>query len=235
MLTTLTRQQARQVDRLAIEALGIPGVVLMENAGRNAAEIILKQLNIPRARQGHDAQVAILCGGGNNGGDGYVIARHLHNHGVSVTIYTAIDPSGLTGDAVTHHAICRHMGLDIRRVTTPQELDRQAPSWIAAYGVVDALLGTGFSGSVRDHLGSVIERCNEAKDHGAKVTAIDVPSGLDCDTGQPSNATIRADLTVTFIAHKAGFTQTCAKPYVGKVIVADIGAPPQLLDQVLSE
>jgi len=96
--------------------------------------------------------------------------------------------------------------------------------------VVDALLGTGFRGEVRAHLADVIERCNALA--GPKVVAIDLPSGLDCDTGQPSNATIQADVTVTFVAPKVGFDAPGATRYTGRVVVADIGTPPSLIDRV---
>ncbi len=264
---TLTRQQVRQVDRLAIEALGIPGVVLMENAGRNATRVILdlirnnlglyqsrSGLRGPvRPRQGNlgrfcdsdaansypmgitpdSARVVVLAGSGNNGGDGYVIARHLHNQAVGVAIYTTADPAQLKGDAAINHAICDKMGLAIHRVGHGQALADQAAAWGRAHVVVDALLGTGFMGSIRPALAKVIESCNTLR--GPKVVAIDIPSGLDCDTGRPSNATIRADLTVTFVATKPGLANPAAQAYVGQVVVVDIGCPPQLIREVLGQ
>jgi len=228
----LTRQQVRQVDRLAVEVLGIPGIVLMENAGRNAAvaivDLLAKQCNLAV----NQAQVAILCGGGNNAGDGYVIARHLRNAGASVTVYAFKDPRKLTGDAGVNHHICAQMGVSIYSIATPEQLAAQAPNWAKAHVVVDALLGTGFTGAVRADLAGVIQRCNDLS--GPKIVAVDVPSGLDCNTGQPSNATIQADMTVTFVASKTGFVADEALPYVGEVIVADIGTPPKLIDQVIA-
>ncbi len=233
-MVTLTRQQVREVDRLAIQELGIPGVVLMENAGRNAAGIVLQRLEERSAQTGQLGTVSVVCGGGNNGGDGYVIARHLHNRGVEVKIYAITDPATLSGDAAVHHRICEKMRMLIEPITTQTQLLDTATSWGRAPVLVDALLGTGFQGAVRDHPAAVITAVNGVKTkYGTWILAIDVPSGLDCDTGLPSNATVRADATVTFVASKSGFTNPAARPYTGRVHIADVGAPPGLIDRVL--
>lgn len=221
-MTALTRKQARQVDRDAIEHLGVPGIVLMENAGRNAASLILDLL-AQRSPAASDGRVVIVCGGGNNGGDGYVIARHLHNAGVDICLAAATPPAKITGDAAINHRICANLGLAIEPVLDQDTLDRQAKAWSKCDLVVDALLGTGFEGQVRPHMAAIINRINRLD--GPMVVAIDVPSGLDCDTGQPSNATVRADVTITFVAAKIGFEQPAAAAWLGKVHVADIGIP----------
>lgn len=232
-MQALTREQVRQVDRLAIQELGIPGVVLMENAGCRAAEVVLDVLRDRCGLEPEAGRVVVLCGGGNNGGDGYVIARHLHNQGVAVTVFGVTDPARLTGDAAVNHSICEKMGLAVCRIDSDEQLHGAAQAWSDAHIVVDALLGIGFTGTVRPQMAAVIERCNAVE--GPKIVAVDVPSGLDCDTGQPSNAMIRADVTVTFVAPKPGFGMASARPYVGEVIVADIGVPPALIDRVLSQ
>ncbi len=226
----LSRDQVRQVDRLAIEKLGISGLVLMENAGRQAADVVLELLRDIRRLPPSQARVAVLVGGGNNGGDGYVIARHLHNHGVTVALFAASDPVTLKGDAAVNHGICMKMSLSVRSIISHRHLAAESPAWANAHLIVDALLGTGFVGKVRPHMASVIQRCNALA--GPLVVAVDVPSGLDCDTGQPSNATIRAHCTVTFVAQKQGFVAPGASDYTGRVIVADIGAPPTLVERV---
>jgi len=231
IMLTLTREQVRQIDRLAIEELGIPGVVLMENAGRNAAEVVLDMIESELQMVAQDAKVAILCGGGNNGGDGYVIARHLSNAGVRV-VACAIKPiDDLTGDAAVHARVAERMGL-VKPCAGPEllhgELDALGPNI-----VVDALLGTGFEGQVRDDLAAVIDICNALREAGASVVAVDVPSGLDCDTGEPANATVAADVTVTFVAVKSGFAQPAAEAWVGRVVPVDIGTPPSLIGRVL--
>ena len=225
----LSRDQVRRIDQVAIERYGIPGVVLMENAGRNASAVILEDLR-ERLITPEKARVAILCGGGNNGGDGYVIARHLHNNGCAVTLYTAVDPAKLTGDAAINHAIAAKMNLPLRRMTTQAEFTASANELEHADVLVDALLGTGFRGEVRPELAAIIAHCNTLHASGHRVVAIDVPSGLDCDSGAPSNATIVADATVTFVAQKRGFLAKPAQEFLGKVVVADIGAPKELIN-----
>ncbi len=222
----LTRNQIRRVDKLAIDRYGIAGCVLMENAGRNAAELI-------RGVYGSDCSVFILCGPGNNGGDGCVIARHLHNSGARVSLLVTGEPARMSPDMLANFKIIQAMSLPLR----------VAPGWqdqhesVAAVGpdqvVIDALLGTGFTGEVRSPTSLLIEAVNSAAKRG--VVAIDVPSGLDCDTGRPSNATIRADLTITFVATKTGLTKPEASSYVGRVEVADIGVPRELVVEIADE
>lgn len=226
MSLTLTRNQVRRVDQLAIERYGIAGIVLMENAGRNAADVI-------RDVFGPTGTAVICCGTGNNGGDGCVIARHLHNAGWTVSLLLAGDPSRCTPDTTTNLGIVRAMEIEL--VETPEAdeqsavLRRVKPDGI----IVDALLGTGFHGDVRSPTAELIQTINSIPKR--SVVAVDVPSGLDCDTGAASNATIRAELTVTFVASKVGFAVSAARPFVGRVEVVDIGAPRELIDEVAAE
>lgn len=221
----LSRQQIRQIDRLAIEQIGIPSVVLMENAGRHCAEAALQLL-----AESKQPRVCVVCGRGNNGGDGFVVARHLHNRGVQVVVLMAAEPGELAGDARINHQIVQNMSLPVRPVRTAEQLADQQATLRSSDVIVDALLGTGFSGQVRQPLDRIIQAINAASR--PKVLAVDVPSGLDCDTGQPAQACIRADLTVTFVARKIGFDRPPAPDYLGQVVVADIGAPPELVEQV---
>ncbi|MFN3167624.1 MAG: NAD(P)H-hydrate epimerase [Phycisphaeraceae bacterium] len=231
----LSRDQSRRVDQLAIERLGIPGVVLMENAGINATDIAAGVLE---AVGGNKA--AIVCGGGNNGGDGLVIARHLRNAGRTVVVYLAADPATLKGDAKINFDICQHMGVKLMRVDDAQSLAEQSPHWSSADVLIDALLGTGFEASrgLRPHAAAVIEAMNNASaprragGDGPLVLAVDVPSGLDCDSGQASEPTVIADATATFVARKRGFEAEPARAYLGEVFVAGIGVPPSLVDEV---
>jgi len=246
-MPTVTREQARRIDKLAMQDLGIPGVVLMENAGLNALAAIDRFM----AEQGKELRRAVIfCGGGNNGGDGYVIARHLHNRGTSVQIIAHKPTDQLTGDAAIHATICRNMNLDIQpapkipsTLSTPDPNSSSISSFLnfqlssfspAPSIIIDALLGTGFRGQLRPDMLALIQAINatKSKPHAPKIVALDLPSGLDCDTGHPAQATIRADLTVTFVAAKQGFTNPAAQPYLGQVVVADIGTPPDILDRV---
>jgi len=216
----VTRAQIREVDRRAIEVYGIPGVVLMENAGRGATEIILARWSDPAET------LAIPCGGGNNGGDGFVIARHAVNTGRAATIILCRDPDTLTGDAAVHYRIARCMGIPM------VGLDELDAALADARIVVDAMLGTGFSGRVRSPLDAAIDSINA---HDGVTVAIDVPSGLDCDTGQAEGPAIRADLTITFVAPKIGFAVPGAAELTGEVVVTGIGAPHNLIEECIEE
>lgn len=222
MSAVLTRAQVRLVDQLAVERYGLSGLVLMENAGRNAAEII-------RRVYGEVGRAVILCGSGNNGGDGCVIGRHLHNAGWSVWLMVTADESRMTPDTLANFKIVQSMQLNPAIAPDAESQQSFIRSIQGEEIVVDALLGTGFQGEVRSPTDELIDSVNAARSRG--VVAVDVPSGLDCDSGQPSNATIRADLTVTFVASKAGFASKAAALYIGRLEVADIGAPRELVLQ----
>jgi len=212
----LTREQMRALDHRAIKELGVPGIVLMENAGRGVAEL-LQGLGIRGA-------VLICCGKGNNGGDGFVIARHLDNHRLPVRVVLFVAPESLTGDAAIAYRIIASSGLPIISYD-PELFTRELA---LADWVVDALLGTGLLGAVRSPIDQCIAAINDSQ---KKVMAVDLPSGLDCDTGQPLGPTIRADHTATFVAPKKGFHDPQAKAWLGQVHVVDIGVPRVLLEE----
>lgn len=214
----LTREQVRSVDRIAIDEFGIPGIVLMENAGRGCAELLI--------RRGVNGPVSICCGKGNNGGDGFVIARHLEIHGIPCEVVLFANPEELSGDAATNCRILQHSGTPIHVLQTESDAETLSRSLQQAEWVVDALLGTGTRGDIRAPFTTVIERVNRA---GTPVLAVDIPSGLDCDTGQPLGPCIEARVTGTFVARKTGFLEPGAEPFLGEVEVIGIGIPPTLL------
>lgn len=214
MYPTLTRDQVRRVDELAVSKYHIPSLILMENAGKNAATIIDRQY-------GPHGSASIVCGPGNNGGDGFVIARHLHNAGWQVRVHLAGGEDRLSADARTNLHIARAMSIHFVGKADPTEADV----------VVDALLGTGFSGTLRPDAADLIEQINASKKRA--VVGVDVPSGLDCDTGLPCPNAVRADLTITFVAAKPGLLQPAAALWVGELEVADIGAPGEVIQEVL--
>lgn len=228
----LTREQSRLVDALAIERYGMTGLVLMENAGRGAAEIIRRTYIDEHRSLG---RVVICCGKGNNGGDGFVVARHLDNARIPIRILLFADPAKLTGDAAANYEIARRAELPIE-VFNPAygPLDETRLSTSLAYSkiIVDALLGTGTRGEPLPPLTQVIDMINKMQ---RRRIAIDIPSGLDCDTGEPATHTIRADQTLTFVSRKPGFLQAAAQEYLGKVQVVDIGVPRKLLEELSSE
>jgi NAD(P)H-hydrate epimerase len=207
-MKALTREQSRAIDEWAIRELGLTGLVLMENAGRGVVDVLLSQQTTPR-------RVLILCGKGNNGGDGFVIARHLAIRGVDCRVVLLVDPRELQGDALANFTILDRLGLKVESseaLNTTSDCD-----WI-----VDAMLGTGAVGNAREPYRSAIEWLNAQP---AKVLAVDLPSGLDCDTGEPSATTVRADFTCTFHATKVGFANPRAQEYLGELHVVSIGIP----------
>ncbi|MBX3364439.1 MAG: NAD(P)H-hydrate epimerase [Phycisphaeraceae bacterium] len=215
-----TRRSLREIDRLAAERYGLPTLVLMENAGRHVADVareLLSALEHPR--------VLIAAGPGNNGGDGLVAARHLANSGARVVVVVA-SPEGFKGDALTNFRVVRAMGLPI---VTPEEGTCPIAAGSALLGgpdlVIDALLGTGLTREVTGLLRTIIRAIDELHRQGVGVLSIDVPSGLDADSGRPLGAAITADVTVTLVGPKVGFGTLDAQPYVGEVVVADIGIP----------
>lgn len=213
---SLSRRQVRRFDRLAIEQWGVPGVVLMENAGRNAADAIDGFLGGAGGKS-----VAVVAGTGNNGGDGFVIARHLDLRGARVSVFLVGDPAGMTADAAANFSILEKLDFDIRRC--PGEALAGLGAELRGYDlIVDALGGTGISGALRGNLAAAVEQINAA---GRDVVAVDIPTGLDCDSGQAEAPAVKAALTVTMVARKKGFDAPAAAEYTGKVVVVDIGVP----------
>ena len=218
----LTREQSRLVDQIAINDYKIPSIVLMENAGCGAAVWLLEE--------NPTGKITILCGKGNNGGDGFVIARHIVNHGCKVSIALLADPAELTGDAATNFEIIRKMEISIAHFELPKQSNQFADSLCQSEWIVDALLGTGVSGQAREPFLSAIKLVNASQ---CKVLAIDVPSGLDCDLGPVADATIIAGKTATFVAKKTGLITPDAAEYTGDIKVIDIGAPRQILERIV--
>ena len=219
-MKSLCRDEVRAVDRYAIETLGIPGVVLMENAGRNVADAIERRLGGAEGRK-----VAVVAGAGNNGGDGFVVARHLAIRGAQVGTFLAAPAEKIAADAAVNLEILRRLKHDVRAVDGA-EVRRLTAALREFDIVVDALAGTGLRGAVRGGLAEAVEQINAA---GRPVVAVDIPTGLDCDTGTAAGPAVRATMTVTFVARKKGFDNPQAAEYTGKVIVADIGIPPAVV------
>lgn len=217
----LTRQQSRAIDQVASEQFHIPGVILMENAGRGTAEILLDRQ--PR-------KVLICCGPGNNGGDGFVIARHLDLHQVPITIALFCPRQRLKGDALINFRIVEAAGLEILDCSGGTNWEPFDQALSEADWVVDALLGTGVTSPPREPVATAIRRISTAP---ARVLAVDVPSGLDCDTGQPHDPAIVADVTVTFVTTKAAYDRPEAQRMLGELHVVDIGTPRAVLEKAL--
>jgi NAD(P)H-hydrate epimerase len=218
--TVMTRDEVRAFDARAINEFGIPGMVLMENAGRSCASLIREKLQDAGRRK-----VCIFCGTGNNGGDGYVVARHLINDRFEVATAVCGEPDKIKGDARINLNILERMGGRIEWLDpSDTDLPEKVHSLTAGGAmIVDGLLGTGLRGQLSDTYKRLIETLNACD---CPILAIDIPSGLDCDSGEPLGAAIQAAWTVTFVAVKKGFTSACAERYTGDIFVASIGIEP---------
>jgi NAD(P)H-hydrate epimerase len=225
-MTHCTRAQVREIDRRAMDEYGIPGVILMENAGRGAAHVAAEMLGDPSNKR-----VLIFCGKGNNGGDGFVVARHLHNLGAKVELVLASNPEEVypESDAGINLNIARQMLLPMRLACRENGENEAAIQETSADLIVDALLGTGLTGDVRDPYLALIRLINAAD---KPVLSIDIPSGLDCDTGRILRAAVRATCTATFVLPKIGFTKEEGPSHVGQVHVIDIGVPKELVESL---
>jgi hydroxyethylthiazole kinase-like uncharacterized protein yjeF len=221
VIPLLTRTEARELDRLATDEGGVPSLTLMENAGLGASELILAEF--PKA-----AHVVIVCGTGNNGGDGFVVARRLLAKGLEVTTLLVGDPARVRGDArTTLDALSAAPGTYTQVSET--SLTPLEDALADADVIVDALFGTGLDREVTGLARTVIERMNAAR--GARV-ALDLPSGLDADTGVPLAAAVRAELTLTFAQPKRGLATPLGVAHAGRVELVPIGVPEGLVERV---
>jgi NAD(P)H-hydrate epimerase len=250
-LRPLSRLEVRGLDEKALNELAMPTLLLMENAGRGAAGWLAERageippdaggrpFTPPPTRPDPDAprgppppRTLILCGPGNNGGDGGVVARHLDAWGFPVRAVWFARADQLRGDAATQHDILARSGIAQSAWFDDHpgdEIDAEAIRALLAGAdwLVDGLLGTGLSRPVEGPLRTVIAAI---KDSGKPVFALDLPSGLDADTGRPLGIAVRAAATATFVAPKAGFSAPGAADYTGEVAVIDIGLPRSLLE-----
>jgi NAD(P)H-hydrate epimerase len=223
MLSTksLTRAETRAFDQRAIEYFGIPSLVLMENAGRATVDV-MQSLGVR-------GPVLVCCGKGNNGGDGLVIVRHLANRAIPVRALIFAKPQELSHDASAQWHIVQQLRLRAEIVA-----DGESPlvaTMTQAEWIVDSLFGTGLTGPMRAPFDRIAATINAGR---ARVLAVDIPSGLDADTGTPMGETVRAEHTVTFVAPKVGFQNPAAAEWLGQVHVADIGVAYHLAQQVSS-
>ncbi len=216
----LSRQQVRRVDKFAIDTLGICGAVLMENAGRAITDEISRFISGLAGKS-----VAIVAGPGNNGGDGFVVARHIVIRGGKSKVFLVAPQAKITGDAKTNLEVYRALGGDICDATG-DSLALLAEELSSFDLLIDAIGGTGITGKLRGDLASAVRQINSA---GRPIVAIDIPTGLDCDTGSPTDPTVRAQMTVTMVARKLGFDQPGASDFTGEVRVVDIGIPVEIV------
>lgn len=216
--------EMQKMDSLTIQKLGIPGIVLMENAARGVAGIFLDHFNP------HDhSHVVLVCGSGNNGGDGYVVARYLHEKGIKTTVLVLSPVKKIKGDALTNLDIIRKMKLDVLEIPGKNEWSKCRLLIENCDYIIDGLLGTGLNSSVKGFFAQVIEDINASP---SPVTAIDIPSGLNADTGQIMGKAVQANLTVTFGFPKIGQFLFPGAALVGRLVNVDIGIPEIISNRV---
>lgn len=212
-------EQMREIDRLATELGGVPSIVLMENAAAACVCELEKICDL------HKMSVAVFCGKGNNGGDGFAIARRLFNSGIDVSVFLVCGAE-FTGDAKINFDIIRKMDINIDVVSDTENLGYIIKSFDI---VVDAIFGTGIKGAVRGIAADVIEEINANAKY---VLSVDVPSGIDSDSGEICGMCVKADKTVTFAAYKVGMLMFPAADFTGEIVTADISIPKYIFDEI---
>ncbi|MEO2016404.1 MAG: NAD(P)H-hydrate epimerase [Fuerstiella sp.] len=222
----LTRAQARQLDAAAISRLGLPSLLLMENAARGVVEELTK-------RRRNRGRVLVFCGPGNNGGDGLAIARLLASVGDEAVVYLLRGGKDLTDDAKQNLKFLQASSGNVVESNDVTDWDPVFDELTQDDWILDCLLGTGVRGRPRSPFSNIIEAINVSS---ARVLAVDVPSGLDCDTGVAEDgACVKAEATVTFVGMKRGFLQPSASEFTGNVTVAHIGVPLAWIRRWLSD
>lgn len=219
----VTASEMRDLDRRTIQECGIPGIVLMEHAGTGAVELLVT--SFPEIRSGW---VAVLAGRGNNGGDGFVIARHLMNKGIRVRVFLLSCRDNVRGDALTNLQIWLNMGGEVTEILYKGNFTQVKKELAHASLIVDAIFGTGLNSAVTDVVKDVIAFINSLP---TPVVAVDIPSGLDATEGKVLGAAIRADLTATFGMAKIGQVLESGMQYVGRLAVVDIGIPRSFIEE----
>lgn len=220
-MRVLTASQMRRVDQRAIEELGIPGPVLMENAAVGLADALGEQF--PTAES-----VTVLCGPGNNGGDGLALVRHLESRGYRYRVFLVVRRDELRGDAKLQLDILENSGIEVIRVTPDSELGAVLACCEQCDVVVDALFGTGLSRPLDGHFAALVEGL---EDLSTPLLAVDVPSGLDGSAWQPIGPHLTAAVTVTFAAPKVAHVLEPSARYMGRLLVTDLGIPPFIVDE----
>jgi len=221
MIKIVNAAQMREMDRKAIEEIGIPGSTLMENAGRKVVDVILSRFDNPKS-----LRVNVFSGKGNNGGDGFVVARLLKNFGAEPTVFLVTEKEDVKGDAKLNMDAFIAMGGRVKEFTTTKHIHNFKLKFFHTSVVVDALLGTGIDSAPRGFYNDVIEVMNS---QGKLKIAVDIPSGLLADSGIVPGSYFRADVTVTFGSPKVGLVTPPARNAVGELVVADISIPESVV------
>jgi len=223
MFTSLSFSEIRRLDSDAIQSLGLPSLLLMENAARGVVDAIVQS--------GPWNSITIVAGPGNNGGDGFAAARQLSATGIDSHVFLLRGNKTLSADAESNLQFLARSGVEVVD-TTISQLQAHCEKLNSRDLIVDSLLGTGIRGIVSSPFADAINCINSAS---AQVLSVDVPSGLDCDTGLPCGTCVRANNTVTFVALKNGFLMPAAKDFTGPVTVCPIGIPQTWMNNWLRQ
>lgn len=223
-MVLVTASEMKEMDRRTIEAFGLPGRVLMENAGRGATRFFLDTFTDLRGKT-----VAVMAGRGNNGGDGFVMARTLAQQGIRVVVYLLAESDHVCGDAAANLALLAPLKVPVVEMPTPEAFARHRTAMAHAHVWIDAILGTGLNTDVRDYFKMAIDFLNDAN---RPIFAVDIPSGLHADTGKPCGTAVRAVATATFAFAKIGHCLLPGAAHTGKLDIVDIGIPPHIVAAV---
>lgn len=219
----LSRAASREIDAAAVSELGMTGPLLMENAARGVCDVVRQHFQ-------HAGRIVIAAGPGNNGGDGLALARQLAACQLTSNVYLVSASRTLTDDAQFNLRILKAAGMGVAESDDGTDLIADLLTLEADDLIVDCLLGTGVRGAIREPFLQIVEAINQSV---ARVLAVDVPSGLDCDTGTAEGGCVVADHTVTFVGWKRGFQNPEAAQKTGRVTVAHIGLPDAWVSQWL--
>ncbi len=220
----VTPQQMREIDRRTIESIGIPGMVLMENAASKVVEELMKDFGNVCGKH-----LLVVAGKGNNGGDAFSAARQLYGKGAKVAVFLTGKREGIKGDAAVNLSILNNMGIEVKEINDHRDLEAFSHELRVADLVVDGILGTGFKGKTEGIIETVINMINAS---GKYVISIDVPSGLDSESGKAPGACVKASKTVTFGLPKIGMVIHPGIRYTGELVVADIGIPSCVIESM---
>jgi len=219
MIPAITKEQMRKIDELTVKHFGIEIIQMMEIAGRNTAEMARMMLKRLQAKE-----ILILAGKGNNGGDALVAAKYLHNWNAKVTVINTTHPDDMKQLTREQNGILRSMFVNTLYPTNVMTFEKIFKS---SDLIIDGLLGYNISGDPQGFYTNIIEMANEAK---KKILAIDIPSGLDPDTGNPYKPCIKAKITLCLTLPKKGCLEKAGKEYAGDVYVADMGVPNEVYE-----
>ena len=219
-MRTVTAAQMKRIDRIASDQYGIPSLILMENAGAACVREIRKRW------KSRLKKVPIFCGGGNNGGDGFVVARHLLNQGLIPQVFFFQKPQAMKPDPAINFNILKKIGVNVVDCSKTVPWGSLSRGLTSSDLVVDAIFGTGLAREVQEPFSKVISLINSSK---RPVLSVDIPSGLNADSGEAMGIAVRADLTVALGLPKKGFYKGQGRYCTGRVVVVDISLPRSLL------